>query len=513
MNIESYINSLNIEKKTCEQCENYYETEESQEKLHFVFKILFTSTDFGISIRDIIPLAHEICELSKNEDLLNLSKKDDADLPKKIIKMAKIFEKVFAEKETSSYREEDFSFTPLSLPTIPTDFSPKNRPLSMTTMNEFLDALEKDTVNTYQTLVNQVDQKGEDFPFPPYKEILDRLIRFLDKVENKNHPQVSQLRAEIEQELQQVNGPRFSKTALLTQKLFELFPNSDKVMSTKNTDQDWLKPVFYRQEDGALVFNFLCDKEVDLMFFINLRVAPIFIRGIPGNDDLVPSSYDNKAEPQKRLSFIDHDDQHARLMMRQESKFYHPNLAKKIHVTKPLWDQLPQRFYPINFYAAVLEKLKLNLNKVDDEDLKKAMILLLFFLLHEDEGGGYNLDLEFINHQFIIHQEINNNNMLNYLLDNPLTSAENGKGLEAALLFASTMIDHRFDTFAFPKEYLENEVRMKLTEARKRLFEILNDIRLNTKEENVETGTTEIECALAQEKLNKNLQMAPLSLI
>jgi hypothetical protein len=356
-------------------------------------------------------------------------------------------------------------------------YSPINR-IIPETMDEFINKMEQEPLETYRALVNQVYRFGEDFPFPAYREIITKIKSYLDK-RQETEPLAVALLDDVEKEL--AEGPKFTTSGKIIERFVQLFPfNSKQIdgLSDQMVQQNLIaakpiEPVRFREDDGVIVFAFGCDKDLDLMYFVNTRSIPVLPLAVGSDEDLNPKGFDQQIKCSTRLEFWDHDGQHRDNIVSRESKYRILDKFNEIVKTKEILKMMPNPDYHPKSGIALLEKIKNGISQLKDNDLKKAIEVLLFECVHDQ---GHSLDPDFLNRFFIIKAEIENHHI--HLLENPLKSCEEGEGLEAALSDFIINLDVKLKTFAYPEEYQSDAVINKLKDAKDFLFNILNQERL-----------------------------------
>ena len=275
-------------------------------------------------------------------------------------------------------------------PTDHPDVHPLDRTLPAT-MDSFIDKLQESPLEVYRSLVNQVYRFGENFPFPPYREVMTHIQSFLKKREAED-PRVADLLQEVSRELDWNEGPRFTSSARLVETFLNLFPENSiglgglKDQIDRSPAKRGFNPVQFREEDGVVVFRYICNKDLNLMYFVNARAVPVFALGVGDDEGLNPTDYD-AVKGEKRFLFWDHDIQHTDIMWRQESKYALLRFWDKIRQTRNVWESIPNCTYKVKEYCALLQQIKSELAKVEDTVLKKAIEAMLFFFLHEDMEG------------------------------------------------------------------------------------------------------------------------------
>jgi hypothetical protein len=447
--------------------------EEELEKLKSVcFKLIENQIAFGDELGGIVI---EILELFKNKKLDHQSLiEEKATLVGSVIK--KVFEEN-AKKELGGI--ETIGRLLYVNPVKDTTISPFERVIPKT-MEAFVKELEEKPLETYLALVNQVYRFGEDFPFPPYQELITKIKDYLDRREDMKS-RFGDFLKEINKELEE--GTKFTTSTRLIHKFVQIFPNNSKGVAglkdeIRSVILEPIDPVQFREEDGVIVFRFGCDKDLGLMYFVNTRGVPVFPLGIGSDEDLNPTPYD-QFEGDSRYSFLDHDKQHTDIILRQESKYHLLHFLDQIIKTTDVYESISNRFYSFRVYAALLEKINKTLSQTEDNDLKRALETLLFYLLYEDAGGAYPLDPDFINRHFIVSAEAGPMRRFSYLIEDSLKSCDEGEGLKEALLHAHEQLSSRLKSYAYPKEYQTSDVIDKLGQAGQLLFNLLNEERLS----------------------------------
>jgi hypothetical protein len=485
--IESFIKN-HVYQRSQKEYQTLFDSIKSEdyEKLKPVYLSFIQSPiGFGSQLKEIFA---ETVELFKNKQFVELFKSETLQenpslMQEKASLVGSLIKKIFDENS-----EKDLSAIEMMGPLVyitpvkDLGISPIEKVLP-TTMEAFVKDLEEKPLETYLSLVNQVYRFGEDFPFPPYKELMIKIASYLHRKKESSFI-VKDFLNDIQKEIDA--GVKFTTSIRLIQKFINLFPNNSKgvnglldeinVAAYLNSRID---PVQFREEDGVIVFRFACDKELSLMYFVNTRGVPVFPLALGADEDLNPTSYDQDHTPDSRYSFWNHDEQHTDILLMQESKYRLLNFLEDIIKTRDVYKSIKNRFYSFKFYEALLKKIHNTLLQVQDNDLKKALEALLFYLLHEDEGGAYPLDPDFINRHFIVMSEMGFLNQFSYLKNEPLKSCQEGKGLEAALLHAKEKLSSRLKEYAYPKEYQINNVIHKLGEAAELLFKLLNEERVS----------------------------------
>jgi hypothetical protein len=508
--VESFIQN-HVHQRSQEEYQQIFDQikEEDYRKLKPVYLKLIEN--LGVLGAELEEVFAETLELFKNKEFVELFKNEGLEpeslMEEKAAFVGDLVKKVFQENSKKQLGGVE-TMGPLVYvtPVKDTTISPVERVLPKT-MEDFVKDLEGKPLETYHSLVNQVYRFGEDFPFPPYQELITKIKSYVDR-RNDTEPVVREFLKEINRELEE--GTRFTTSTRLIHKFQQLFPNNSKGVDglkdeIKEIYLDPIDPVQFREEDGVIVFRFGCDKDLGLMYFVNTRGVPVFPLGVGSDEDLNPTPYDQH-DGYSRYSFWNHDEQHTDIILMQESKYRLLNFLDQMIKTRDVYKSMNNRVYSFKAYEALLEKINKSLSQTENNDLKRAQEALLFYLLHEDEGGAYPLDPDFINRHFIVFAETACLPQFSYLIQDPLKSCEQGEGLKAALLHAQEQLSYRLKKYAYPKEYQTSAVIDALGEARGLLFNLLNEARLSQIGhapflDNLSVGfeTKEIERNLAQD--------------
>lgn len=345
---------------------------------------------------------------------------------------------------------------------------------SKMTMVEFIALLQKSPVAVYRELVNLVHLHGVDFPFAPYLEILNTIGSYLDtRSEYFADARYSALCKDVDEEIKQ--GPRFTTSSVLIQDFLCLFPENSKgiggysdQIAQVDIPRNLMKAVVVRKEDQVILFNFSCSYDLDLMYFVNVRPVPVFVRGLGNNEGLNPPNYDFM-DGSSRFRYAKHDDQHTFVMLIQESVEYLKSIDPK---PSYLLEAMPPATYPMYAYVARLQRVKAKLHLEKEEGFKRAIELLLFYVFHEDEGGGFNFNPTFINQQTIILDKLSIANSIE-------TAVGEGQGLKVAIAVCVKKVQERLNSrFAYPVQYKTSEVAAYLSKAEEWVFQVLNEERL-----------------------------------
>ncbi len=378
-------------------------------------------------------------------------------------------------------------------------------------MKDFTNDLQKSPIEVYRTLLNLVSLHGENFPFLPYREVLSKIKNYLEnRAELSTDPRVSGLHDRVAAEIE---APRFAISTLLVDEFVHLFPEGTKSGDNINekftsfTQDKMLKPVSFREEDGVIVFKFICNADLDLMYFVDARVVPIFAHGVGSDEALNAEAYDYFSGG-NRGTFLNHDQQHTSIMETMESKKYLDALARKSTVLS----SMPKSGYPMVAYLALNHKIKSSLSQVKEDDLKKAIEGLLFYFFHEDSGGGNNYNPSFVNKYTIAYEEImmqvfsfsHNKELLTP------SAVENGDGLKSAIEVCAKNLKERMSRgFAFPEEYKTSGVIAQVENAKNWLFALLNEERLRQ-----DLGQAALDCegAKLQFAIDNEIGMAAAKL-
>jgi hypothetical protein len=237
------------------------------------------------------------------------------------------------------------------------------------TMQQFCELLEDSPIEIYMQLAIAYQTEGENFSFPPFKEVIDYLRQRCGE---------NVVFQKITEKLSAENFP-FHKTNLFLQHLLLDFSSLSKPLGKQ---QSWYIDELVSETEAEMLqkmghsitpidsrvgqmtgFKFACNAELTVPFFIKTRGVPIFPLGVC--TEMLPFD----ASHGTLNVFYDHDRAHAAIL-KQGDAFYLQKHNKDVY---PILD-----FHLFSIYTNELIK------GITNPFLQDATALLLFQLLHED---------------------------------------------------------------------------------------------------------------------------------